>query len=140
MQQTMRLVTLHGRNYPRERLSDWGFDGPTLENVVAIHWTYGNLNIFFHNDAAASHAQRETGWSHFEDCALTMRFERNLLVMRERDGHTRYYGDWEVQSQTDSTSVEAPVLSAGTCTLNKGTVDFKIDIGVSVAIAPTGRE
>lgn len=35
---------MHGRDFPGQELSDWGFDGPIIGPVV-LHWTYGTLHL-----------------------------------------------------------------------------------------------
>ncbi len=94
----MRLLILHGRDDPNQDLDYWGYSGPTLREVVAIHGTYGRLNVFFGSETAAVEARRQTGWARFCDLTLTMRFQEDLLVLTEPDGFTRYYGDWELQA------------------------------------------
>jgi hypothetical protein len=93
----MRLIIFHGRDDPNQELDDWGYDGPTIYDVVALHGTYGNLNVFFASDAAAAKANEQTGWDRFCSRALRMKFHEELLVLSESDGCVRYYGDWEFQ-------------------------------------------
>jgi len=91
--QSLRLLILHGRKSPDENLDDWGPDGPTVYGIDAIHWTYGNANVFFESEEAAEIAQRLTGWETFDEKALSMRFHGDLLVV-----NGMYYGDWEIQT------------------------------------------
>lgn len=100
MPKVMRLIMYHGRLDPEQSMDDWGSDGPTLSNVVAVHFTYGTPNVFFASVRDAQEAARLTGWAHFESAALTMTLHDDLVKVTGRNGRAVYYGDWEVQTQT----------------------------------------
>ena len=94
----MRLLLLHGRNDPNEVMSDWGFNGPTLYGVVAVHFTYGVPNVYFESVATAVAARAATGWEYWDDDALTMTIAQDMVTTTE-DNKACYYGDWELQSR-----------------------------------------
>jgi hypothetical protein len=91
----------HGRNAPDESLDNWGFDGPTLEGVAAVHSTYGNQRVFFDSPESLKAAQLLTGWDDFH-CgeSLDMPIHEDLLVISLPDGRKQYFGDWKIQSET----------------------------------------
>lgn len=70
----MRL--LHGRNEPRERLKDWGFDGPVLGPFDAIHVTYRRHIRCIRDDTVMD---------------MELDFHDDLLVY-----DAKYYGDFEI--------------------------------------------
>lgn len=37
----MQLYLFHGRKTPDEHLQDWGFDGPTINEITSLTGTYG---------------------------------------------------------------------------------------------------
>ena len=39
----MRLLLRHGRNDPQQDMSDYGFDGPTIENIVCFRDIYADM-------------------------------------------------------------------------------------------------
>lgn len=93
------MLTFHG-SYDSERhdMNDWGFNGPTIKDIEAIHSTYGNEVIYFTSSEAAEIAHRETGWEFWDAHALEPQFEDGLLVLKPTDGSpTMYFGDWEYQ-------------------------------------------
>lgn len=103
---TMRLISLHGRLKPDQEMDDWGFNGPTIEGIVAVHFTYGEPHVFFARDEDANKAWEITDWEWFDDKALIARTFDDLLVMDNveisEDGEVwvgrAYFGDWEVQT------------------------------------------
>lgn len=90
----MRLMLMHGRNSPTEEMNDWGFQGPTLDGVEAVHFTYGlsTVRVWFVDVASREKAQEITGWEECEDNALEMQFHEDLVMAQGK-----YYGDWEVR-------------------------------------------
>jgi hypothetical protein len=112
-------------------MDDWGDVGPTIEDVVAVHGTYGNMNVFFASNAAAARAHQQTGWRHFDAHALTMRFHEDMLMLTEADGRTRYYGDWEFQTQTGTGE---PVGTSDQRQPDSWTVDVSIELARTVQI------
>jgi hypothetical protein len=37
---TIYLKLMHGRDDPEQQMDDWGFDGPVLGPLEAVHFTY----------------------------------------------------------------------------------------------------
>jgi hypothetical protein len=98
----MKLITLHGRKSPDDEMPDWGFSGPTLHGIAAVHWTYGTMNVFFTDVAAAKEAHRLTGWTFFDDHALEMAFSDDLLMIKPEGGDVAYFGDFELQDDKEA--------------------------------------
>lgn len=91
----LKLYLHHGRKTPNEKLEDWGPDGPVLKNVVGVHQTYGNgPNIYFANRQAMLAAQELTGWTEWDDNALIMKWEGDLVEVKEFSGSPMFYADW----------------------------------------------
>ena len=97
----MKLTIWHGRDKPDKQMDDWGSDGPVLEGVAAIRWTYGNLNVIFESDAARQLARAKTYWvDGVHENSLTMPMVEDMVVAYEYTGFTsenlkpKYYGDW----------------------------------------------
>lgn len=89
----MDFLMLHGRDTPDKDMDDWGFNGPTLEGVLWVHFTYmQTLTIGFNNAENFNKAQELTGWPHWDELILEMKFEDDLLL-----AGGKYYGDWELQ-------------------------------------------
>jgi len=104
---TLRLTTMHGRLNPEQDMEDWGFNGPIIECIIASHSTYGHMNLFFASIEAAQKAHELTGWEWFDDNALEMRFEGDMLLLRPKDAPPAWYGDWELQTMKgDGSEVE----------------------------------
>lgn len=97
---TMRLTTMHGRRDPNQDMEDWGFDGPIIDGIIAVHSTYGSKNVFFATNEAAEKAHRVTGWPFFDNNALEMRFQDGMLLLTPADASAAWYGDWELQTMT----------------------------------------
>lgn len=92
---TFKLRMLHGRDAEDEKLLGWGFDGPTLEGIQWIHWTYGSANIEFVDTAARDKARELTGWDICNaEYSLEPKFNKRGDLMC---ANGKYYGDWEVQ-------------------------------------------
>lgn len=87
----MKLRVFHGRQTPCEDLDDWGFEGPTIENVNSITGTYGEMYVHFDNEEQLNIAHKQTGWENFGNYALVVRFFEDLV--HTIDG---FYGDWEL--------------------------------------------
>lgn len=99
----MRLLLIHGRFDPEEQLDDWGFSGPDLDDVEALHVTYQQTFVLhFKNSASASKAHALTGWPYFDQDALELTFHDDMLkvVPIASDGPIAYYGDYELQEAT----------------------------------------
>jgi hypothetical protein len=87
----MQLHLFHGRKTPDEYLQDWGFDGPTIAEIICLTGTYGEMYVHFENEQHLYLAQKQTGWDLFGDFTLVVRFREDLL--HTSDG---YFGDWEL--------------------------------------------
>lgn len=97
----MNLTLWHGREKPDEQMGSWGSEGPVLEDVLALRWTYGNINVIFKSDAARQKARSQTYWvDGVHENSLTMPFHEDMVVAYEYTGFTsenlkpKYYGDW----------------------------------------------
>ena len=95
----MKMILLHGRHDPDQRLDDWGFTGPVLRHVQYIHSVYGNLTIGFSSRSAAKAAHRLTGWPFFDDAVLEIRQHDDLIMLTAPEAS--YYGDWELVEDSD---------------------------------------
>lgn len=96
----MRLLLLHGRHEPGEEMDDWGFNGPAIPGIIAVHYTYGAANIYFESVEAANHAQSLTGWKKWGSNVLEMRTKEDLVeAVNPELGHC-FFGDWEFQTKT----------------------------------------
>lgn len=94
----MRILLIHGRYDVDQEMDDWGFRGPHIEGIVALHATYlTTFAVWFLDKEAAEKARAMTGWKEWDENALEMRFNKDLLVAKDIDGQTAYYGDWELQ-------------------------------------------
>ncbi len=96
----MRLMLIHGRFDPDEDMSDWGFNGPDIKDVTAVHSTYqSTFTVWFRDRDAADRAHLMTGWPKWDDMALEMSFHDDMLKTTSyiNDGPTAFYGDWELQ-------------------------------------------
>lgn len=96
----MDLLLIHGRFDPEADMDDWGFNGPTIQGVEAIHVIYQQTYVLWFADAlSARKAHALTSWPHFDDEALEMTFHGDLLkaTCLCADGPATYFGDWELQ-------------------------------------------
>lgn len=96
----MQLLLLHGRFDATEPMSEWGFAGPILSGVEAIHVTYQQtFVIWFSTDEACTRAQALTGWSSWDRRALELNFHDDVLQACPiaLDGPLAFYGDYELQ-------------------------------------------
>jgi len=100
MNNKLQLRLFHGRADPDEDMDDWGFDGPIIRDIVAIHFTYmSDVNVFFASPGACLMAYYATGWERFDDVALNMKFYDGLVRLEHSDNTLEYYGDWEIQPE-----------------------------------------
>lgn len=113
---TMKLLLLHGRGDPEQDLNDWGYGGPTLEGVRALHVTYlSTYALYFDTPEQAEEAQRLTGWRPWNrdagnrPIALEMPFHNELLHTDPPECKTRYFGDWELQTKDGAAPADKPV-------------------------------
>lgn len=81
------LALFHGRVRPDQQLNDWGFEGPLVGPIRALHVTYQTTyNLFFVDDATA----QAFGFPDAEENELE--FVNGLLHYKGG-----YFGDWEIQ-------------------------------------------
>jgi hypothetical protein len=100
----MKLKLLHGRKLHDEELNGWGFDGPTLLNVIYVHATYQtSFTIGFKDKEAAMKAHYLTHWPFADDCVLHLLLADELV--KTKDG---YFGDWELQEDNFGTDKPQP--------------------------------
>jgi len=76
----MYLGLFHGRDYPREELEDWGFNGPLIGPCKWVHTTYDSDTKVCLMDSD-NNGDADFEINHRED-------------LMEYDG--KYYGDWTV--------------------------------------------
>lgn len=114
----MRLKLYHGRlsedSGPTDTegsvVDDWGFEGPTLHELLAVDFTYGNKMYVFKTAASYSRALLKTGWppgvipnsllmNYSEDADLVRTFNRE----RNRD---EYFGDYLIEDDNDERTQE----------------------------------
>lgn len=102
----MRLRIWHGRLDPDSgptdilgnEVDDWGFEGPELDHVTGISYTYGNNFVHFLDEPACVLAQVLTGWSKApHEHALVMQFQSDCLRLFNgaRQRH-EFFGDWDL--------------------------------------------
>lgn len=92
----MKMYIFHGRSNPKQKMEDWGFDGPTLEDVIGVKTTYLNhIIITFANIEAFNKALVATGWEIWDQggLALVATVHKDLLV-----APGGYYGDWSLEA------------------------------------------
>jgi len=98
----VRLDIYHGRKTPDEDLDDWGFQGPTLVGVVAVHVTYlSTWRVIFDRASDAAAAQNVTGWKYFAATGgteLEMEFHEDLVYVHGGGFMDGYFGDWSLES------------------------------------------
>lgn len=95
------FLLIHGRHDPDEDMQDWGFNGPRLHGVEALHVVYQTSFILhFTDSASADKAHAQTGWEFWDDNALELQFHQDMLKVHPIacDGPMAYYGDWELQT------------------------------------------
>jgi hypothetical protein len=81
-------------------MDDWGFNGPIIEGIKAVHYTYGFANIFFESVAEKDQAQKLTGWEEWDSDALQMPLHYDMVRAISPELGVCYFGDWEFQTQT----------------------------------------
>jgi hypothetical protein len=109
----MILHLYHGRLKPDQggtdlegnECDDWGFEGPKIEGIQALDFTYGEFQIVFPDDdpeegkRLINVANGQTGWGEgHHEFSLIIQFagEGNDLIRiynTERMRH-EYFGDW----------------------------------------------
>ena len=97
----MKMILLHGRDDPEQKMENWGYNGPDLENVKYAHSVYGNLTVGFQTKKDADSAHQLTGWRYFDDAVLEVSFFEDMVLCLPAGGKKSYYGDWELQDDGD---------------------------------------
>lgn len=118
---TMKLLLMHGRtgrdkptDVDGNEVDDWGFDGPDIEGIKAVHYTYGNPVVWFDTEEAAEAAHRLTRWKHWDKAALEMAFCEDLVeTFNTERGRTEYFGDWEFQTKGPTDPPDGEPLRTG---------------------------
>lgn len=98
---SLRLLLIHGRFDPDEQLEEWGFNGPDIEGIEALHSTYETHRVVrFKDRAAAQRAHALTAWEWWDENALLMQFHDDMLKTTciSADGPAMYFGDFELQA------------------------------------------
>lgn len=102
----MKFTLYHGRlkegsgptTVDGEEIDDWGFEGPVLDGVKAVDYTYGNYTFVFKNQRYYAAAQRKTNWSNsVQEHSLLMETGEQGDLIRiyntERERY-EYFGDF----------------------------------------------
>jgi hypothetical protein len=88
----MKLRLFHGRRYPDEEMSNWGFEGPTIEGMAWMTSAYiTTFTIGFRTVEAMKLAKRQTGWEIRDDKVLEVAITDDLI-----EAAGSYYGDFEI--------------------------------------------
>lgn len=96
----MRLFLYHGRKTVDEEVEDWGYDGPTIEDVNYLHDTYhSNLTIAFRTRAAMHKAIEITGWEIRDKHAYLLQVPITEGLMKTKEG---FFGDWDFKDDDDA--------------------------------------
>ena len=94
------LALLHGREYPQQQMSDWGFDGPLIGPLEWCHTTYAtHVRIKFS-------VEEDEGLYFEEACfpdAQDIFIHEDLITY---DG--KFYGDWTVFSVSPEETERLP--------------------------------
>lgn len=92
----MYLQLYHGRLTPHEKLDDWGFHGPILNDVEWLAVAYmTTFRVKFKTEEAFEHAKQKTGWPQGDYLVLEIPTHA-ALVSTVEEGITKYYGDWSL--------------------------------------------
>jgi hypothetical protein len=97
---SLRMLLIHGRFGPDETMEEWGFHGPDLTGIEALHVMYQWTFVLHFQDAhAAQKAHALTGWPFFDENALELQFHDDMLkvIPIAADGPAAFYGDYELQ-------------------------------------------
>ena len=86
----MNLHLYNGRHHPDEELDDWGFEGPTLRNIKAVQWTYGELKVYFDREWDQQVARALTNWTTHGPTALAILTDEYIET---KDG---FFGDFNI--------------------------------------------
>lgn len=80
------LGLFHGRDDPRARMDDWGFNGPSIGPLMWCHTTYAS-NVKIRFEAASD------GKKYFDtlDVEFELSAKDDMLIF-----DAKYFGDWTV--------------------------------------------
>ena len=91
------LSLFHGRNYPEEKLEDWGFQGPLVGGIESMHITYfTTFRITFVSTTAQQKAILLTGWEAWDGLSVEMRIDNDLVRVEAEGSRPAWYGDWSL--------------------------------------------
>ncbi len=103
----MKLRLYHGRIDPSTGgtdldgnllYDDWGFEGPTLEGIEAVDFTYGNSCLVFKTPEAYDAAERATEWDEgVRELSLEIRHGGTgdcVKVYNSARARFEYFGDY----------------------------------------------
>lgn len=111
----MKLQIFHGRlredtggtDLSGNEVDDWGFEGPVLEGVTGVDFTYGSLYFLFEDDAALQRAKYQTGWRdgvHGNDLEMEFGDGGSLISLMNFERERReYFGDYMLVEDTPRT-------------------------------------
>ena len=102
----MRMFIMHGRLDPDtggtdlegKEVDDWGFEGPSIDGVVGISYTYNNFYLRFKDAESMQIAAALTGWEPGPmELALEMKFKSDCLeLFNIQRFRSEYFGDWGI--------------------------------------------
>lgn len=100
----MKFAIYHGRlsyktgptDIDGNPVDDWGFDGPVLEGVKALDFTYGQYELLFISEEAKQKAKKQTGWlDGVHEHSLRIRFRDDCVSVTNYERKRReYFGDF----------------------------------------------
>jgi hypothetical protein len=103
---TKTLTLLHGRytvqlKHPYAK-NGWGFNGPELQGILGMTFTYGELTLWFDDIYKVREIQKLTGWKiGCCDSTLEIPIKDGMVECLHTDEHgqTRqaYFGDWYLE-------------------------------------------
>lgn len=80
------------------QVDDWGFDGPRLEGVKSVVWTYGNFAVLFEDEESYKRAAAATKWVDAPfDNSLHMRVTGDTVrAFNTERVRYEFFGDWSL--------------------------------------------
>lgn len=102
----MILFLYHGRTRPEgpatdvdgNQVDNWGFEGPAINDIKYVDFTYGCLSICFDTAEHFQLAQRTTGWRNGNsDWSLTLDFSPSdglVMTWNTERQRSEYFGDF----------------------------------------------
>ncbi|BCJ91822.1 hypothetical protein IZ6_25570 [Terrihabitans soli] len=92
----MNLTLYHGRRNPSDDLHDWGFQGPVLQNVKSVHYTYiTHILVTFTDPLTAEIYRAKFGLEAWDSNVLKLPVHEDLVFLpRFEDGNPAYFGDF----------------------------------------------